>query len=878
MEKQENYFLLPWYKKLWVNLKDKLKEKKQNFKFPWVKLMIFVLVIVAIVTLIALIVNAVEPFYERPLYNKEGFVEISDFTDDTVKFENDRYKFELDSETTHFTLTDKQTGSVWKSNPQDKTDVDTLTFYYSKGLGEAKELGNYDNSIDYDGNKCYSFRVDSTAKSVEVLYVAGGKNGKFDYTDFPTKISIEKFNDYYSQVEAYIEELEAAGQSTSQAKSDLKNFDKIYNKYEDQGYYLLANGSTLGPIPIGRLTRIFYTYLGYTTEKLAEDNAEFGVVVEKVYPTFEASLKYTLTDKGLDIELVNDSLRDYSDAPLIYIDVLPFLGAASTTDEGYAMIPDGSGVLIDFNNNRSYATRYEQRIYGRDYGKTKKTTDFGIEKISMPVYGMKVNDHGFINIIKEGSESCSIISSSSSRSVPYNQTYYRYYNREKDTYKFTSMSNMNDITSWTTAYNESDLVLELRSMDNSGDYSNMAKEYQKYLLENNLLSKKDTTTNIVLNLTLIGGYIEDTNFLGFPYSRVRSLTNYEQVLEISNKLNNDGITGINLFYEGFTNDGIKSTYIGNMKFNNVITSRSNLKKLNEQLTQKNINFYPTFRLSTAYTDKNLNKNDVVRNMFGDTMYRYDTNEAAYYQDPTSTELLTLSSRMYQEVYDTIAKKMGKIGIQSIGMIDMGSEMYGSYQKKNIEQRSEVLENYHKVMEQYSNKFTNIANKFPNDYALRYLDVALDIPVNGTNYQIVKTSVPFYQMVLSGCIDYSNEDFNFNDQYSFNYYKMKAIETGSNISMLWTYDNTIDLIGTEYDKYYSTYYMNWYDETLALINEINSLNIYNTSIASHEFLTTNCMVAKTTYDNGISIVFNYQNNSYNYGGIVVQGNSYYVERG
>ena len=105
------------------------------------------------------------------------------------------------------------------------------------------------------------------------------------------------------------------------------------------------------------------------------DNALNGVEIDRTYPRFEMSLLYTLTNDGLSVKLVNDSIVDYETEPLLYVDILPYFGAASTTDTGYTLIPDGSGVIIDYNNNRSYASPYEQRIYGDDLAPFKNINE-----------------------------------------------------------------------------------------------------------------------------------------------------------------------------------------------------------------------------------------------------------------------------------------------------------------------------------------------------------------------------------------------------------------------------------------------------------------------------------------------------------------------
>ena len=128
--------------------------------------------------------------------------------------------------------------------------------------------------------------------------------------------------------------------------------------------------------------------------------------------------------------------------------------------------------------------------------------------------------------------------------------------------------------------------------------------------------------------------------------------------------------------------------------------------------------------------------------------------------------------------------------------------------------------------------------------------------------------------MSGYVDYSGESINMSDEYTFDYYKMKSIETLSNLSMTWTYEKTTDLIETEYNYLYSTYYNNWYDKTITLYEELMNLGIYNSKLVNHEYIY-NTDIVKTIYSNGVEIVLNYSNADYIYNGVTINANNYKV---
>ncbi|MFA7076274.1 MAG: DUF5696 domain-containing protein, partial [Candidatus Izemoplasmatales bacterium] len=164
---------------------------------------------------------------------------------------------------------------------------------------------------------------------------------------------------------------------------------------------------------------------------------------------------------------------------------------------------------------------------------------------------------------------------------------------------------------------------------------------------------------------------------------------------------------------------------------------------------------------------------------------------------------------------------------------------------------------------------------PNLYALKFANSITDVDLEASNYQIITYSVPFYQLVFSGLIDYSGKSFNTDDKYSYRYHVMKAIETGSNISMTWSYESTVELLETEYSKYYSTLYEYWLDTLKATYNELNNLGVYSETLINHEILTSDGLVTMSTYENGKKIIFNYRDYSYSGNNYIVAANDYYV---
>lgn len=865
-EINELYSTLPWNKKILRKIKEWYKKNILEFKFPWMKVVILgVISIIVFVIYIAVELSQVNIPSRQP-YDKTGFIDVSEIHStygETTTLENDFFTFVMNNDDTTFSIYDKNQDQLWKSNPEETTNrfLNPLVVYYAADLGQVLPLEVKKDAVDYDD---YSYRV--TENSIEVLYEIGGKKN-IDDSDFPLIITDERMQNLI------------LSKLTEGSRDYRRVTEQAYASGEVNGVtvWKLKNGIQLSILE--KLYEIFYVQCGYTTEDLQKDLLDNGIVLEDKYPYIEISIKYELTEHGLDVTVVNDSIVEKEAYPLIYIDVLPYFGAGSTVDEGYMMIPDGSGGLIDYNSDRSFALPYNKRIYGMEYATFEIKKPSEVMDIRMPVFGVKNNDDGFVSIIEKGASMTNILANISTSHNPYNQVYTRYNIREGEVFEFASISSSVIINEWTKHYNVEDMELSYRFIqEEDADYADMAKIYQEYLLDEGILQLQDQTILPTVDVTLLGGYVSNENFLGIPYEKVQSLTNTNEVYTISKTIRDLGIEDLNVFYKGFSNEGIKSTFIDKIRYETTIGSKKSFIELNNQLDELGVHFYPEVYANTAYTEKNMNENNVVvRDVFGKVVYSYQYNPSTNAQDSSTRKKYTLQSSTYRDTLDTLKNEFTELGVSNIAFSDFGNELYGTYQRKNNEFRYNTIESFNESLLQ--NGFTSLMFRNPNLYALEYASLITDISFMSSNYQIISKSVPFYQLVLSGFMDYSGSALNSSDGMSTTHRIMKSIETLSNLSFIGTFTDTTELTDTEYSMYFFTKYTNWIDLLETTYSELSSLGVYNTHLTGHILLSDDGLVTKSFYSDGTEIIFNYSLYTYTLNDTQVEPNSYYViERG
>lgn len=115
--------------------------------------------------------------------------------------------------------------------------------------------------------------------------------------------------------------------------------------------------------------------------------------------------------------------------------------------------------------------------------------------------------------------------------------------------------------------------------------------------------------------------------------------------------------------------------------------------------------------------------------------------------------------------------------------------------------------------------------------------------------IIRTAppVPFYQMVVHGCVDYSSlaGNLSYNDAYQ----KLRWVETGSIPHFLITHENPIRLKETSYNRIFSSQYTAWKEAMTAVYQEFNQRlsGVWNQTIERHDRLSAD--VVRLTYGDG-----------------------------
>jgi hypothetical protein len=854
------YSALSWREKLQYRRRTWWTSLRANLRVPWRR----IAMLGAIVLMIGLLVLIVR-LNQREWPLREGLdkslflhIDAAESLGDEWILDNGDFRFVMDPDTTQFTLEDNRNGQIWSSNPTETADrfQQPLLIHYAGSLGQLDTIGVFDQAVAY---RDYYVRLEGDV--LEILYEVGGKKD-IDSSDFPPIITDER-------MQALV-----LDQLTEGSLSYRRVTEQAYTYGDLQGEPVWKLKDGIQSHILERLYTIFYDEAGYTAEDLAVDLEMHGILLEDRYPYFEVAIRYELTEEGLSVRVRNDSIVEKEIYPIAAIDVLPYFGAGTTTDDGYILVPDGSGGLIDFNSDRSFALPYNQRIYGPDDARSLPVMPPDVEAIRLPVFGISHVDAGFVAIADENAAMASIYARIASPDNPYNQAYYRVHLRESETYDFASINSSVSIRKWTEPLDSHDFVVQYQFIDSDSDYVAMAERYRTYLLDRGTLDLVDATTEAALHLTLLGGYEVQENILGIPYTTVRSLTTTENVLTLAERLREDGIANLHLYYSGFANEGLTPSYMGDIDYDRRTGRRRDMENLANKLATMGIGFAPELQITSAYTSRGFSPNRMaIRDVFDQVLTYHAYDPATLLANPDTRTKYLLHPNTYSATLVDAMGDLERIDVLAVALAGLGSDLYGSYGKDDFIFRSDAVVRFVNAMSTLDDYTVMLRD--PNAYAVPYASVLGDVPTTASNYQIISRSVPFYQLVFSGYVDYFAASFNLADERTFRHHVLQAIETTGHLSLTWSYEPTIDLVDTEYSMYYSTFYENWYDLAVSTYQELNDIGIHATRMIDHAILSSDGSVTKTTYANGMEILFNYRSTPVDVEGVTIDAMDYVI---
>lgn len=594
------------------------------------------------------------------------------------------------------------------------------------------------------------------------------------------------------------------------------------------------------------------------------EDGKLRIVYEFTKFSIVIPVEYELTEDGLKSRIVLDDITEDGDFRLIKIALNPFLGAAKRGEEGFILIPDGSGAIMEFDSAKT-ADVYNFKIYGNDYALNDSIAHLQNKTIPFPMYAVSSEENTTLGIVIDGEGFGNIVAQQSNAATGYNYAYFEFDVRLTDEYYLNAQNAaITRIVAYSAEnmYANSALEVEYQFLSEPSTYVDIAGVYQAYLIENGDLTEKENMDSSVLNLNMYGGLILDEVFLGIPYLAYQSLTTFPQSLDIMTAFVNEGVTDFNVNYRFWQKDGVVSAGVPDkIRVNSTLEKGLNQEDFIAEASELGIDIFWNYDFITylpnawSLTDSK----NAVRTISKSYAYIYEYSRDTKLRWSFNSPVL-LSSLYLNDVIESNREELP----ENISLSNIVNMVYSDIEENALSTEN-TIEYFEDALQVLSVGRTVLSEK-PNQYAFEATDIAIDVPLYSSQFINFTYDIPFYQLVVRGCIDYFAEDSNLSASPMKHF--LKAVETGSGLSFSLTDANATILHWTKYEDMMNMDYRDWFDFIVARYNDIEEVrNITgNSSIINHTYVESDLIVIE--YSNGVKVIVNYDKTDKIYNDIVI----------
>ncbi len=597
---------------------------------------------------------------------------------------------------------------------------------------------------------------------------------------------------------------------------------------------------------------------------------------------FVVPLEYRLDGDSLVVNIPVKGIEEHGPGYIYKIQLLRYMAASSYDDEGYIVVPNGSGAIINFNNGKTDAAQYSQYIYGIDPLVANYTTRENMDDARLPIFGLCYNNRSVLATVENGATVATITANVSGVYNDCNYAYATFVIRNADNLQMFGDS-MND--TYVMEDKLYDINLQVRysflKEDHKG-YAGLANYYREKLIKEGRLTPSGRTGDIPLYYDVITGVKETGHILGVGYLHVFSMTTFKEAERIAETLKDMGVGNQTMNLQGWFNEGYYHDTADKVRVLLKLGGKSGLSSLNDKLASLGGTLYGDVALQkVTFADNSFNYNaESSRYYGGGYVAAFGQNNPTTLRNTaslgyTETRYDLLSPRFLPRYVDSFVKKITKVDISGISLRDLGNTVQSDKKRTCVIDREQALNVVKGQLDKIESVGKPILMDYANEYAFDYTKDIINVPTDSNEFFICDETIPLYQMIVHGCIDYSSKLLNYEDSYSEQKTILQLIETGTAPHYHFTWEEASRMKDTGLNRFYATTFANYADEAVRVYNYVNTAlkEVHDAQITDHRI---DGDLRAVTYSNGVTIYVNYGDTAGTIDGVTVDPMSYRLE--
>ena len=806
------------------------------------------------------------------------------FNDMKISCENASYAMYIHEPSLTVGIVEKESGFRFLTNPYNAAKDP----YYAGEIGESLDSQIIISYIDsqnsikkfYSSSDCVKlgkYSLKYFENGISINFSIGEENEQLICPEVFLKSDFEKLLGKMDSFDA--EKIEYFYRYVDMKSSEDDEIDELRSKYpfaKNKEIYILTELNNREQKILDKALRS----VGYDNSRYQKDMAKYNLkAAGDSTPNIKLTLEYCLTDKGLTVTIPKESVSFNEDVCYLQsIDVLPYFGADSeeTGKDGYLFIPDGSGAIINFADQQDTRRRIiTNRVYG--YDKALNTENYKNEgkQYYLPVYGIVRNNKSAVFSVIESGDTLSEITA---RLGSPNSNYYSVYNtflyttieKVKMDSKVSSMNSAKEIYLNDKNVSEDDFRISYYFLTgDNANYCYMADLYRRDLTSKGMKEKEFSNR---LNIETLGTALYEDTFLGFTYKSEAKLTKYSDNISIIKYFNEAGIDDITLTLSGWQKNGLDGSLTNKLNFSSALGGKSDYKKLQDKCDDMSVQLYLGTDLSgikyNRLFDGFIKKRDNSKRIDGKyaNLSIYDVTTQKFLKDG-----YLLSPTHYQKYFNSFVKSALKNAVKNINLRNLGTQLNSDFDSAKQINRTQTKESIIKMLK--NKKETDFAFDGSNAYILPFAKQITNIPLECSNYPGESNSVPFLQLVLSGCVEVVSQPINLSGNSKSMI--LKCISYGVSPNYVLAYRNVELLKSTDYTEYYAVSFetlkesvaedYKYFEKALTAVK--------NAHLVNHQIIASGILLSE--FSNGKTLVVNIGNEDYQYNGVNISAESYAV---
>ena len=489
------------------------------------------------------------------------------------------------------------------------------------------------------------------------------------------------------------------------------------------------------------------------------------------------------------------------------------------------------------------------RTYGRDIGiSASSRTFYSSEQLAYPMFAQYEPNKAMMVTVEEGEEYSELNTKVAGMYDNYNISYFRFILRDT-TYQYYGLSESSRKPVPQAEANAFSPRLHYHLYDEDLDYSGIARKYQRYLLDKEILTEA-SGIKAKMRLEFLMADSKKALF-GKDYVRMSSAD------FIRSKMN-DLLTerkDFTLDLKGFSSNGYEGCYPQSFPVDGRLGDLNGLAK---ELRQSEIEVNYRVDMMRSFSS---DRGDLGRNMSQKLISTSD------YVDGGDSAFYRLTPKASSDLLKGLANDLQAAQASGADFTSIGFDLYSTHYRETYT-RTDAIKLYQEAMGNFPLKRSV---RKPNLYALPYADELLEAPLSCSNFLIETESVPFQSLVLSGYKPLYGPSLNLFELGAKG--MLRLVENNIYPAYLLTENSAMDLVDSPASSYLcSSKYDVWEEEMKAAYDlVIKTLKqVEGKKFLSHKKLAPNVYLSE--YESNLAILVNYGSASYSYGGKVVAANS------